>query len=276
MNLAKDPLPWTSLCIEPPHVAQWVAWNVCQDAWYGAAELTGIRNAIDHIDAIDPGLTGAALLARCARTLRPYFRAMTSDECDRLPVSGVHHITASRMGRRFELALQSAWAEGSIPGEADPGLPPGTRVEVVPRVGNSPMFVWLTFEVPGTTVPRDPDSLLRLAGLPWMPAWGGVVRVEVTFAVLRTAGAYFALPTIFDAIGLNPNSKIEPDWRARPASEHRLGEPWGHTRDLQSGGAALPEVIADIAPAGTMAAEYIGTPSVDWSTRPFLAGGTPR
>jgi hypothetical protein len=44
---------------------------------------------------------------------------------------------------------------------------------------------------------------------------------------------------------------------------------------MQDGGAALPEVIADITPAGVMDAEILGVTTRDWSTRPYL-GSAPR
>jgi hypothetical protein len=249
--------------------AQWIAWNVREDAWYRDADLERIQAVIA---AVDPALSGPALLFQCAPDLQRV-RAMQPAECAMLPAVGINHV-ATRFNRRYELAPESAWAEGSIPGEINPALSAGTRLRVAPRAG--PKFAWVTFEVSGKPVPRDPDDVLRGLGLRWNDAGGTVLRVEIPLADLRTANAIFALPTLFDDLGPTPRTPFVTDWRARPAHEHRPDEPWGYARDMEDDGAALPEIIVDITDSGTMDAECIGVPRRDWSTRPYLRRSAPR
>lgn len=266
---AKDPAAWTALCADP-RAAAWLAWNVREDAWYGDAELEQIRQ---KLDAAPAGLTGPALLVRHAGALRN-LRQLSAVEQAHLPADGLNHV-ATRDHRRYELAAASAWAEGSVPGEIADTLLPGDRSQLMPRLPQR-SFAWLTFEVHGKAVPRDPDQILRQAGLPWSAAKGSVLRVEVPMGTLRAVGAAFALPTLFDVLDDRPRSHQLPDWRARPESEHQPDEPWGHTRDMQADGPSLPEVIVDITPAGTMNAECTGAPRSDWSARPFLSRSAPR
>ena len=265
---ARDPAAWASRC-GTPHEAQWIAWNVREDAWYREVDLRRIQAVID---TVDPVLYGPELLVRCAENLQRV-RAMDAAERAALPETGVNHV-AARYSRRYELAPESAWAEGSVPGEIDPVLSTGTRLRVTPRTG--PSFAWVTFEVKGRPVPRDPDDVLRSLGLGWNAAGGTVLRVEVPIAALRTAGAFFALPTLFDGLGPKPKPPLGTDWRARPAHEHHPDEPWGYARNMELDGAALPEIIADITPSGTMDAECIGIPRTDWGTRPYLRRSAPR
>jgi hypothetical protein len=267
---AKDPASWTSRCISP-HASQWLAWNVCEDFWYRTTDLDRVRAAIDAVDASGTTLRGPDLLIRCVSALQR-LRVMSSDERDRLPTAAVTHILGTRFRRRYALASGWEWAEGSLPGELDPNLAPGMAVRVTPR---PPFFRWLTFEVKGTRIPKDPDDVLRRLGLDWKPIDGTVVRVEVPIDTLRSGGALFMIPILFDVIHDSPHP-LTPDWRARPEREHRVDEPWGHARDMQHGGAALPEVIADIASAGEMAAEILGVATQDWSMRPYLGGSAPR
>jgi hypothetical protein len=199
---------------------------------------------------------------------------MEAAECAVLPAVGVNHIAAVRFNRRYELTPESAWAEGSISGETDPAWSTGKQFRVTLRA--APTFAWVTFEVEGTPVPRDPDDVLRSLGLGWKASGGTVLRVEIPLAALRSAGAFFALPTLFDDLGARPTAPLGTDWRARPAHEHRPDEPWGNARDMELDGAALPEIIADITPSGTMDAEFIGVPRRDWSTRPYLHRSAPR
>lgn len=271
VRLALDAASWESRCISA-HAAPWIAWNVREDIWFGPAELDRVRAVLDALDATEPGLEGPELLTRCARELERV-RAMSPAELGQLPAVFVNHITASRLGRRFDLAPTSTWARGTASGEASQALPPGTRVQVNPRVGFRVIHSWLTFEVGGVPVPKAPDHAMCSLGLPWSPGFGTVIRVEIPFPALRAAGASFAIPTVFDGILDIP---VVPDWRARPEREHVPAEPWGHARDLKDDGPGLPEVIADITQAGTMDAEYLGALTIDWSGRPFLAGAAPR
>ncbi len=271
VRLARDAASWESRCISA-HAAQWIAWNVREDTWFGPAELARVCTVIDGIDVTEPGLEGPELLTRCAPALERV-RAMSPAELGQLPAVGVNHITASRLGRRFVLAPGSTWARGTASGEASQALPPGTRVQVNPRVGFRFTHSWLTFEVGGRPVPKATDHAMRFLGLPWPPGFGTVLRVEIPFPALRAVGASFAIPTVFDGILDTP---VVPDWRARPEREHVPAEPWGHARDLNDDGPGLPEVIADITQAGTMNAEYLGAPTTDWRGRPFLAGAAPR
>jgi hypothetical protein len=197
---------------------------------------------------------------------------MEAAELAALPTVGVNHVAGRYYSRRYELAPESAWAEGSVPGEIDPVLSTGTRLRVTPRAGR--IFAWITFEVRGRPVPRDPDDVLRSLGLGWNASGGTVLRVEIPLAALRSAGAFFALPTFFD--GLDPRPKVPQNWRARPVHEHRPNEPWGYARDMAFDGAALPEIIADITPAGTVDAECLGVPRRDWGTPPYLHRSAPR
>ena len=214
LKSARDPAAWSALCADA-RAAAWLAWNMREDAWYGPAELARVQG---EIDAAPAGLMGPELLAQCARALRS-FRQLSPDEQRHLPADGLNHV-ATRSSRRYELAPASAWAEGSVPGEIANTLAPGDRIQLLPRMPQR-SFAWLTFEANGRAVPRDPDDILRQLGLPWKPEGGPVLRVAISMAALRAAGATFALPTLFDA-----QLKF-PDWRARPAREHRTGEPWG-------------------------------------------------
>ncbi|WP_437674176.1 hypothetical protein [Sorangium sp. So ce131] len=266
VRAAQSPAEWIAFCADH-RAAAWIAWNVREDAWYGAAELAAVQSALDTAPA---GLAGPALLLHVISSLQR-LRPLTAAEQAHLPTQGINHVAAGWFSRtrRYDLAPGSAWAEGSVPGELADTLTAGDHFQVIPRA----RFAWLTFGATGNSIPTSSDETLRRLGLPWKPAGGLVLRVEVPIGALRAAGALFALPTLFD--GLRPGAQ-EPDWRARPESEHRPGEPWGYARDMQDDGPGLPEVIAEITPAGTMNAECMAVPSFDWSTRPFLRRSAPR
>jgi hypothetical protein len=264
---AEHDTAWLSYCISAG-AAPWLAWNVREDAWYGPAELALLQAEIDKAPA---GVNGPALLIHIAGKLAR-IRRLSPQECAKLPSSGSTHVQASRFSLRYELAPESDWAAGSSPGEIDPALLPGIHIRVFPRAGLG--FRWVTFDGNGRHVSRSPDDVLRNLGLPWSRADGLVLRIEVPLDALRTSGALFAVPTIFDSLPYSPKHPVGPDWRARPASEHHADEPWGHTRDMQTDGPALPEVIVDIKDAGTMDAMCLGPPTQDWSTRPYLSGGS--
>jgi hypothetical protein len=266
---AKSPGPWEARCISA-RAAQWVAWNVCEDAWHNATTLSRVCEAIDDLDATTPGLSGPELLIECAGELSR-LRKMSDDEQACLPAAGVSHVPTERFPGKYDLAPESDAYRGSARGELDPTLVPGTRLRVIPRGWR---FRWVTFEHGGMSVPKAPEDVARTLGLDWEPKLGNLVRVEVPLDVIRGAKADLSIPTLFDV--LSPRYRTTPDWRARPEPEHRLGEPWGRARDMKDGGPALPEVIADVTPALKMDAEVLGPVSFDWSTRPFLAGGAPK
>ena len=260
-----EPAAWVARCGDAKQ-AEWVAWNVCQDGWYNAETLIAIEAVIRAVDDATPDLHGPDLLAECALVLQR-IRAMDGDERDLLPPMGVTHVMTLWFGKKYELAPESAYAEGSAPGELDPTLVAGQRIRVIPR--GPAYFGWVTFDTGACCVGKVPDDVARALGLTWKPGLGSVVRVEVPIGTIRRAGALLAIPTFFD----NPASS---DWRARPEREHRPGEPWGHARDMRDDGPGLPEIIADITAASRMDAEILGPMTVDWSTRPYLAGGAPR
>lgn len=267
---AQDAAPWATRCISA-HAASWVAWNVCEDAWYGAAELDRVVEAIDRATA---GLSGPNLLMACAGDLQA-LRVMSPNERDLLPAHGVNHLVTQRFRGKYDLAPESDAMRGSAPGELDPTLLPGTRLRLIPRA--TACLRWVTFDVPTVRVPREPDDLARTLALDWDPALGNVVRVEVPIDTLRRTNAPFAIPTLFDVIHDDPRYPLKPDWRARPEPEHHPDQPWGHARDMRHGGPALPEILVDITAATKMDAEILGpVTSHEWATRPFLTGSAPR
>jgi len=267
---AKDPVSWHALCINAD-AARWVAWNVCEDAWYDAETLLAVRVVIEEIDRTTPGLSGPELLLECAGALGG-LRALHEDERAQLPPTGINHVSTARFKGKYDVAPESDHVNGSARGELEPTLVPGTRFQVLPRGSTTR---WLTFDDGATAVPRVPDDVARTLGLAWDPALGNLVRVEVPLDALCRSGAPpLAIPTLFDV--LSPHYPVTPDWRARPEREHRSTEPWGNARDLDHGGAGLPEVIANITAASKMEAEILGPVTRDWKQRPFLAGGTPR
>jgi len=73
------------------------------------------------------------------------------------------------------------------------------------------------------------------------------------------------IPTIFDSF----SSDMYPDWRARPDSERAEGEPWGTTRDLENGGASMPELIVTLRQVD-LSATCIGNLTRDWDDRAYL------
>jgi hypothetical protein len=75
---ARDPGAWEAHCISA-RASQWVAWNVCEDAWHNETTLSRVLAAIDDIDAATPGLSGPDLLMECAGKLS-CLRAMSEDE----------------------------------------------------------------------------------------------------------------------------------------------------------------------------------------------------
>lgn len=269
--VSRDPAPWAARCGDP-HKAQWLAWNVCQDAWYDAEALFVVRVVIDAVDRATPGLDGPDLLEECAKSLQ-HLRKLSEDERHLLPLSATNHVAATRFKGKYELAAESAWAEGSAPGELEPTLLAGDQLRVIPRL--AVCFYWLTFNARASTVGTDPDDVVRTLGLPWTPGHGNVVRVHVPLDVLCKAGARIAIPTIFDGIDFRRPPQFF-EWRARPEHEHRPGEPWGHARDMRNDGPGLPEVIADITAATRMDAEILGTVTLDWSIRPFFTRSAPR
>ncbi|XXX75593.1 hypothetical protein WMF30_48880 [Sorangium sp. So ce134] len=270
VSAAQDPAEWVAFCADH-RAAAWLAWNVREDAWYGTAELASVQSAIDTAPA---DLTGPALLLHVLHAIGSLrrLRRLSAAEQAYLPAYAINHVAAGwfSRSRRYDLAPGSEWAEGSAPGELADTLSAGDRFQVIPRPG----FAWLTFAVRGSAIPGNCDETLRMLGLPWSPAGGLVLRVEVPLGALRAAGALFALPTLFD--GLFTGALQTPDWRARPEREHQPGEPWGNARDMQDDGPGLPEVIAEITPAGAMNAECLAVPTFDWSTRPFLSRSAPR
>ncbi len=263
-----DHAPWAGRCGDAKK-AHWFAWNVCQDAWYGAEALFLVETVIRAVDLATPGLDGPDLLAECAQSLARV-RVMDGDERALLPPNGVTHVASQWFSRGYVLAPESAFAEGSAPGELSATLLPGDRIRVI--LQGRP-FRWLTFDWGSRTVPKGPDEVARSLGLPWDPANGSVVRVEVPLEALRQAGTLLVIPTFFD---VDPRYWTNPDWRARPEREHRSDEPWGLARDMRDDGAALPEVIGDVTAAGKMDAEVLGPVTFPWSTRPYLAGSAPR
>jgi hypothetical protein len=267
---AQDAGLWGPHCISP-QAARWVAWNVCEDFWYTAEELVRVQRAIDEVG--DPGLEGPELLTRCARKLQ-LVHALPEAERDHLPAMGLTHVVSKRFKSKYELAPGSDADDGSASGELEPTLVPGKRFRVLTS-GSTPRR-WLTFDLPGETVSKDPDRVACRLGVDWDGVQGNVVRVEVPIDVLRGGGATMAIPTLFDRLDLR--YLVTPDWRARPAGAHRPGEPWGHARDMERDGPALPEFIADITRATEMDAEILGPVQTDWSTRPYLtrAGSAPQ
>jgi len=262
---ARDPGAWEAHCISA-RASQWVAWNVCEDAWHNETTLSRVLAAIDDIDAATPGLSGPDLLMECAGKLS-CLRAMSEDERACLPSMGVSHLPTTRFRGKYDLAPESDALSGSAPGEIEPTLLPGTRFRVLPR---GSQVRWITFDHSSISVPKAPDEVARTLGLDWEPELGNLVRVEVPLDAIRTAGALLSIPTLFD--NLNPRYQTKPDWRARPEREHRPGEPWGRARDMKDGGPALPEILADVTPASKMDAEILGPVTINWSTRPFLTG----
>lgn len=263
---AKDPTAWAPH-VEDPRAAEWLAWNVREDAWYEAAELTKVQQTID---AAPDALTGPELLLHGVSALKQC-RHLSPTERSHLPANGVNHV-AAKFNRRYDFAPESAWAEGSSPGEIAETVIPGDRFRLIPKGG----LAWLTFEANGKPVPKEPEDIARQLGLCWGPSGGAILRVEVPLDALRSVGATMLLPTLFDTLDDRPGSLQHADWRARPEREHCPGEPWGNARDMQADGPALPEVIVNITQAGTMEAECVGTLISDWSTRPFLSRSAPR
>lgn len=271
VSSAQAAVSWAARCRNDAHSAQWAAWNVCHDAWYDDALLRNICDTIDDVDRTTPGLDGPELLAECAQKLK-FARRMSAGECGSLPAQAVTHVRAKLFGRKFELAPESAWAEGSAPGELDPTLLPGDRVRVMLK--GKATFHWLTFNSGASTAEKAPDDVARALGLAWAPPTSGsVVRIEVPLDPIHRAGARLAIPIVLDAIY---EAAVNFDWRARPEAEHRPDEPWGYARDMRDDGPGLPEVVADITAAGKMDAEILGELTIDWSTRPYLQAGGPR
>lgn len=269
---AEDAAAWGGRCVEARGEA-WLAWNVREDGWYGAAELAAVAEAIAEAPA---ELTGLSLLLHelSPRDRLRRLRRLTDEERALLPATAVNHVQVSRLGRRYERAELLDWGTGDTPGEARPAIVQGERLKLQLRDGGEP-FVWITFEANGNPVPPSADQAIQQLGLCWGSTTDMVVRLEIPLGALRAAGALLALPTLFDA--LEPGKLQYPDWRARPESERRPNEPWGSARDMSTGVAALPEVITEITRAGIMDAHCLGAPKSDkWSTRPYLAKGPPR
>jgi hypothetical protein len=268
----------TGACVaacDDPRAHPFFAWNVDADAWYGSDELDRIRNAFDA-----PGarLDGRAFLEAMVRALKG-LREVTAAEAAHLPAAAVNHRAWRWFGSRYDLAPDSAMVHGGLPGEPPCAPAAGDRFDVLPRRLHGPgaprgvrAATWLTFDTAAEPVPKGPDEVSRRLGLTVCPDDGPLVRIEVRVDELQEAGTVLALPTVFD--GIYPASPTA-DWRARPAAEQRPDEPWGLTRDLEEGGSALPEVLAELDSTRTRHAECLGTPCRKWGDRPYL-GGAPR
>jgi hypothetical protein len=254
---------WTPHCGGDAHKAQWLAWNVREDAWHDAGTLDAVARAIDAV----PGADGPNLLLFIAPNLLAV-RPITPAERACLPATAATH-RRRELGSRYAVLRSSRWDERALH-EVQPGLLPGTllRISILRRVR-----AWLTFDTPGRPVPRDPDAVLRGLGLPWSPGQCPVVRLEIPLGSLPGAG--FAIPTLFNALDAGSGDPQLHDWRARPHHEHLPKEPWGHARDLDHGGAGLPEILADITAAGTVNAVCLGVPGQDWGLRPYLSTSGP-
>jgi len=131
---------------------------------------------------------------------------------------------------------------------------------------------WLTFDPGGEELPRTADGAVRRCGLPW--GRRQVFRLELDRASLRQAGAQFRIPTLFDGL-LGEGGRPAPDWRACRCRDQRPDQPWGHARDLSTGGAALPEIIVTGAAVSDATAVCLGPLEQDWSRRPYLARRSP-
>lgn len=268
---AGDGEAWLSFCADA-RAAPWLAWNVRQDAWYRLDDLDVLSA---HCATAPAELHGPELLVHIAgafRGAKERARWMTPDEQVHLPSAGFTHVASSRYIGRYELAAESTWDEGSLPGETQGvQFPVGRTLKLRPRPGKA-IFIWVTFDHGEKVVPKDPDDVLCGLGLPWLCQREAVLRLTIPLAVLRDSCVRFALPTIFDVLNDTNRRSQNPDWRARPQAEHQEREPWGYTRHLRTGGPCLPEVLVEIScdVIDTLEAESLGSPKSDWSARHFL------
>lgn len=269
---AQNPASWITAGVQSEW-APWVAWNIREDRWYSSETLLEVERVLS---SKNPSLNGPVLLCECARALQKC-RTMTATEQKTLPEQGFTHLPPSNFFRRFELDASSAWVSGSSSAELNPAeLREGTKFKVHPSKRHpSKIWTWVTFGMGGAPLSCKPDDPVRFCGLPWISKETSLLRAEIPLDQLRTKGADFAIPTVFD--GLDPTlSGCSPDWRARPAHEHDDEQPWGLARDILFGGAGWPEILVDIAKAGPMIIECLGKTTQDWSGRPYLSKGGPK
>ncbi len=260
---ATDTAAWVSHC--SLHEAQWIAWNVREDAWFRDHDLKQVQDAMD---AVDPSgtLLAADLLRECAERLQS-FRDMSLDEQARLPAEAVTHVTEGKLWEQYRAPGKTGFRRGALSREPNP--PPLKRGEKRSLVPKSGWDRWVTFTANGRSIPKNPDEVASLLGLDWKPTFGSVVRIMIPLDRLRSVRAKFCLPTIFNGLSA-PGKVLKTDWRARPKREHRPDEPWGYARDMKNDGPGLPEVLVSIM-SYEYEAECIGELAVDWSSRPYLS-----
>lgn len=89
-------------------------------------------------------------------------------------------------------------------------------------------FIWLTFETPEAGFDNDPTTMTRKLGLDHLGKAETLYRLEFTVDPNQ-----LLIPTCFDA-------ELRPAW-APPPADH--GQPWGLTRDLETGAPVFPELL---------------------------------
>jgi len=166
VNDTGDVSAWLPPLCDDPRKAPWIAWNVEQDAWFGAIELRKVEAAID---AAPVGLRGPELLVHISAKLRAVRRILPAEQTY-LPAMGVNHIAFLKYTRRYDLAPDSHWDDPGMPEEVrnayanGDSLATGASLRLLPR--DTGLNTWLTFDAKGKSVPRDADAVLCQLGLP--------------------------------------------------------------------------------------------------------------
>jgi hypothetical protein len=238
----------------------WVSWNFSNDSSYESAHLRSVEQAI----SLEPSsVEGADLVHSIARQLAR-LRRLNGAELKKIPKRG--STFSRREMRRYDFASGSEWAQVGVKGEVGATLPPGTEFEVVPRrlAPGIPNAVWVTFG-PAVTSTHTADQVCATLGLPWAQTSGPIVHLELT---LPDQAINMAMPTIFDSVPVRT-----PEWRARPESERKPGEPWGMTRHLETGRPGAPEIIVELDGSRSIRARCVGNLKSDWQTPPYLRLG---
>ncbi len=244
--------------------APWLAFNVAQDDWLTAKDIAEAERYLEA-EAIDPSAHGTELLDVLAKAL-PLRRELSDVERARVPDVVFNHVGWRYHSARYKLTSDDAYAESTLPSEPPWSAPPGDfQVELTKRL------LWITFEV-GAALPARPDPTVRSLGLPWGTGSGDVVRVRIDWHSLASHGVRLYIPTLLD--GLPP--KFESHWRAVPSVEKNPSAPWGHTRDLDHGGPAWPELLLEIPCGVTLIASNLGLIHAEAAANRYLDHPPPK
>lgn len=239
-------------------------WNLDHESRV-AVEMGRFCDALgaEHADALgrtaDPVEAASAALDVVVERLRDcgckWLGLLKVAKTDGIPATLVTHVSRRSL-KRYCVEAKLDELRRVVLDTAFKVKPDGTLVS---------RFIWMTF-APGGGLGDDPTALKRRLGLDHFDEGDTVWRME--FAVDPTR---LFVPTCFDA-GLGAA------WAPPPAGHVA---PWGMTRDLTTGAAVLPELLAETAdyisvrPVASLVSPPGATQIIESIVVDYMAGRTP-